>query len=201
MPQNWNFGWKRRKMNSLEILQILSHLPCHTVGVFPSDMIPQTWQKPTAFVFNTDSSKKPGTYWVAVYVDQKSNGYFFDSYGLPADVPSYVQRMRKNCKTLRWNDLQYQIESSTVCGQFCITFLHFMACGIGKEEFFNLFGQDLRKNDEIAKKFLENLRYRKKIKCDSIIGDGQKHIALLPQSCRPKRILHICETLWNDVEY
>ena len=174
-------------MNSLEILQILSHLPCHTVGVYPSDMIPQTWQKPTAFVFNTDNSKRPGAHWVAVYVDEKSNGYFFDSYGVSAYVPEHVNRMRKNCKTIKYNDLQLQSESSTVCGQFCIMFLYFMACGIGAKNFFDLFGADLKKNDKIAREFAKNLQRCKKIKCDAIVGDGQTHVSLLPQSCRPRR--------------
>ena len=69
-------------MNSLEILRALALIPEHTIGVYPSDMIPETWQIPAALVFNTDNSKKPGTHWVAAYVDRDSSGYYFDSYGI-----------------------------------------------------------------------------------------------------------------------
>lgn len=144
-------------MNSLEILRALALIPDHTIGVYPSDMIPETWQIPAALVFNTDNSKKPGTHWVAAYVDRKSSGYYFDSYGIKPYIPDHVMRLRKNCKTLRYNDHQLQSVSSDVCGHFCVMFLYYMACGLGFREFLKLFTLDLHKNDLVVEEFVDEL--------------------------------------------
>lgn len=162
-------------MNSLEILQALAFLPSHTIGVYPSDMIPETWEKPAALVFNTDSSKKPGAHWVATYVNEKSYGYYFDSYGIKPYIPDHVSRLRRNCKTLRHNDQQLQSVSSNVCGHFCIMFLYFMASDIGFQNFLNLFSNDVHCNDAVVKEFVDQLVDRKTAeytKSKTLNGDG-----------------------------
>lgn len=179
-------------MNSLEIWHYLSQIPAHTVGVYPSDTIPESWQKPTAFVFNTDSSKRPGGHWTAVYVDQNSNECYFDSYGLAPFIPNHVNRLRKNCKTLKFNDRQLQSESSAVCGHFCPMFLHYMSCDLGLQRFLDIFTRDLRRNDLIAEEFVENLSQQKKKQKNNrafeLIVNGQRHLSLFSQNCRPKTI-------------
>lgn len=169
-------------MNSLEILRALALIPDHTIGVYPSDMIPETWQIPAALVFNTDNSKKSGTHWVAAYVDRESSGYYFDSYGLKPYIPDHVMRLRKNCKTLRYNDHQLQSVSSDVCGHFCVMFLYYMACGLGFREFLKLFTLDLHKNDLVVEEFVDELVANKVTsrarKSDVLNGSG-----LCSQTC------------------
>lgn len=114
-------------MNSLEILQIIANLPCRSMGVFPSDKIPKRWTRPYAMVFNTDGSKKPGSHWVAIYVDDQFRGWYFDSYGIKPYIPEHINRIRKNCKSLRWNVKHLQSYESTVCGRFCVMFSKFLA--------------------------------------------------------------------------
>ena len=173
-------------MNSLEIHRALMLLPDHTTGVYPSDMIPETWEKPAALVFNTDNSKKPGSHWVATYVDEKSCGFYFDSYGIKPCVPDHVLRLRKNCKKLRHNDRQLQSVSSDVCGHFCIMFLYFMASDIGFQNFSDLFSRDMRRNDLIVKEFVDHLVARKANNYEKInVFNGG---GLYSQICRAKII-------------
>lgn len=174
-------------MNSLEILQLLAHLPNHTIGVYPSDKIPKKWTIPSALVFNTDNSKRPGIHWVSVYVDKNQCGCYFDSYGLAPFVPSHINRIRRNCKNLRWNTVQLQSESSTVCGHFCVMFLYYMSIGFGLEKFLEIFGKDCEKNDAIVEEFVCSFAEKNKNKnADSFIGNGGCCASRYLQSCSAK---------------
>lgn len=179
-------------MNSLELAQLLAPLPNHTVGVYPSDLIPQNWQKPIAFICNIQDSKKSGLHWIAIFVNNKSEGFYFDSYGLAPFVANISNVLRKNCKTIKFNDRQVQSDSSAVCGHFCVMFLYYMAHGIDMQAFLNLFSEkNLLANDEIAEKFVKNLRQRnmsKKNK-DIFVGDGYKNSSLPSQVCRSKKCI------------
>ena len=74
-------------------------------------------------IVNTDDYTKPGMHWVAFYVDESSNGLYFDSFGLPPIIADHINRLRKNCKTFRWNAIQLQNDGSDVCDQYCIVFI------------------------------------------------------------------------------
>ena len=119
--------------------------------------MPRGWTKPTAFVVNTDGHTKPGMHWIGIYVDTEGNALYFDSYGLPPYVPDHIHRLRKNCKTFRWNTTLLQSATSDVCGQYCIMFLYYMSSRLGFTRFLENFSDDLKKNDDIVRKFV----YRK----------------------------------------
>ena len=148
-------------MNSLEISRILSIVRKHTLGVFPADKIVERWQKPCAFVFNTDDSTKPGVHWVAVYFSRDGCGTYFDSFGLEPLIPNHLRLLRKNCRVLRWNTKQLQSNSSKVCGQFCLMFLIHMSRGKTLKQFQNIFSSNLDKNDGIVKDFVKRLNLTK----------------------------------------
>lgn len=147
--------------------------------MFPADQIPRTWMKPTAFVFNTDKHTKPGMHWVAIYVDCNNEGYYFDSYGIPPFVPDHINRLRKNCKHFRWNVKQLQSETSDVCGQFCLMFLHYMSNGSGFKSFLRNFSDDLKKNDSIARSFVTTKTLAKY----NFSGNGGCLVHYLQSSC------------------
>ena len=95
------------------------------IGVFPFDYFPnQRLQAPSNsfyFVFNTDSSSKPGTHWLACYYDLPSNTLeFFDSY---AQTPNFYNLTLPKNLTQEINQTPLQSEFSTVCGQYCIYYL------------------------------------------------------------------------------
>lgn len=140
-------------MNTLEIHETLRNLPLSTRGVYPADEIPRVWTRPAGLIINTDEHDKPGEHWVAMYVDRDGRGWYFDSYGLPPIIPQHIQRLRRNCKFFRYNLKKLQSDSSDVCGQFCVVFLHFMSCGFGMARFNHLFGDDARKNDRLVREY------------------------------------------------
>ena len=141
-------------MDSLQILEILSRFQSHTVGVFPADQILRVWSKPTALVVNTGDHKRPDMHWVAVYVNKSCDGLYFDSFGIPPVIPDHINRLRKYCKSFRWNTVQLQSDTD-VCGQYCIMFLSYMCKGLGFEKFLDNFSKNLVKNDDIVRSFVQ----------------------------------------------
>lgn len=182
-------------MNNLEILDTLHSLPVRTYGVYPSDQIPKVWMKPAALVVNTEDHTKPGSHWIAMFVDKNGKGYYFDSFGRGPHIPEHIARLRKNCKHFRWNTKKLQSEDSDVCGQFCIMFIHYLANGFGMHEFNQLFTSDLKKNDKIAREFYDNLAKKKTLSKNSscqkyyIFGNSKISIMNCVQGCCKKKYL------------
>ena len=104
------------RMNSLQLQQALRHIPAQTLGVFPANKIPIMLTRPCALVANVDESHKPGSHWVAIYIDKHGHGVFFDNYGLPPSVPHHINRLRRNCVVYDWNMQQLQCLDSTCVG-------------------------------------------------------------------------------------
>ena len=123
--------------------------------MYSADQIPLVWGKPAAFVLNTEAHNKPGEHWVAIYVSRGGDGYYFDSFGTPPHVQSHLIRIRRNCRKLRWYTQRLQSRFSNVCGEYCIMFLYYMATGMGIKRFWNNFSNNLEKNDEVARRFVE----------------------------------------------
>jgi hypothetical protein len=91
------------------------------IGVYPRDKIPKIKSYPSCFILNTDTSTEPGEHWLAVYVDQNNECYFFDSYG---NSPKFfgLDNYFSQFKTLTWNKIKLQGNSNN-CGLYCILFL------------------------------------------------------------------------------
>ena len=114
-------------MNSSQIYKILSRDPASArsfAGVFPSDKIPIIQNFPCSIVLNTDKHDEKGTHWLAVYIQDKRNLEFFDSFGLPPqaygeDISKFVE----NYPRIHWNKTILQSLTSNVCGQYCIFFI------------------------------------------------------------------------------
>lgn len=147
------------------------------------------WTKPTAFIVNTDDHTRSGMHWVAMYADKSCSAFYFDSFGLPPFIPDHINRLRKNCKQFRWNNVRLQSDSSDVCGQYCIMFLHYMSAGLGFEKFLENFSADnLRKNDDVVRRYVCCREKKKKIADDDFIGSGGCIVRCL-QSCSSKMSL------------
>ena len=75
-------------MNSRQFSWILSNdkvTSRNFKGVYALDEIVHIKQKsfPSAYVFNLDPSYKPGSHWVAVYINRNGLTEYFDSFGHP----------------------------------------------------------------------------------------------------------------------
>jgi hypothetical protein len=72
---------------------------------------------------NTDPDDRPGTHWVALYIDANSRGEYYDLIGKPPFLRAYVNLMNKHCTCWTYNTIRVQEKCSTVCGHHCIFYL------------------------------------------------------------------------------
>ena len=89
-------------MNTNEITQSIRGLSANSIGVYAADHIPSRLSHPSAIVADLDTSNKPGSHWVAFYIDDHAKGTFSDSYGLPPSSQHHIERLRRNCKWFKW---------------------------------------------------------------------------------------------------
>lgn len=115
----------------MDSLQLASALPdavsphAFPLGVFPRDKIPSRPCKyPSCFIANTDVSDKPGTHWIAYFMDSPYHTEFFDSFGHTPSTYDF-SLIANQC-----NSLQFQSDFSLLCGQFCIYYLYHRSRGI-----------------------------------------------------------------------
>jgi hypothetical protein len=82
-------------------------------------------------IFNLDPHNKPGSHWVAMYIDlNKKVVYFFDSYGSspPSEVQILVERLQEQAQELGfelkydYSKIRHQYENSE-CGVYSIYFI------------------------------------------------------------------------------
>ena len=100
-------------MNSRQLRWILSNdkVTSRTFkSVYALDEIEHIKQKsfPSAYVFNLDPSYKPGSHWVAVYIDRKGRPEYFDSFGRPP--PREIKDFLYTCEE-NWNHNKYPFKN------------------------------------------------------------------------------------------
>jgi hypothetical protein len=144
-------------MNTLQVEDLL-RLDCNLAstfeGVFASDRLPKFSDLKSALVLNFDPISKPGSHWVAIYVDN-GVGEYFDSYGEPPFIGYFVNFLKQNCRTWTYNKKEMQALDSDVCGYYCIWFLSERARGKSLLEITSKFSNNHNKNDLIVKKQVE----------------------------------------------
>ena len=90
------------------------------LGVFARDELPDLIReiRPWCLILNTDPKDKPGTHWLALYVQTDGRIEFFDSFGL-----SPVTYSLDSLDPLH---LLYSFQSPTsfVCGHYCIVYIY-----------------------------------------------------------------------------
>ena len=106
---------------------------------------------------NTDPASKPGSHWVALYVDSYRRGEYFDSYGMPPKIPALLAFLKRNCDTWQYNERRVQGLFSSVCGQFCVYFLLNRAGGTPMEEILARFSpEDFEENDFLVTEWVND---------------------------------------------
>ena len=113
-------------------------------GVFPSDSLPVSFEKPKSFIINLDPRYKEGSHWVAVKFDKYGKGYYFNSFGGPPEgsILSFIEKHSPNGYTFTPD--KYQGNLSTSCGYFCIFFIV-----LGIKKFIKLFTRCKYEKNEI----------------------------------------------------
>ena len=95
-------------MNTLEIDHVLkTHQSTRNVfkGVYARNRLPRKLNVPSALIAigNTDPDDRPGTHWVALYIDANSRGEYYDPTGRPPFLRAYVNFMNKHCTSWTYN--------------------------------------------------------------------------------------------------
>ena len=125
-------------------------------GVFPSDHHPIISRRPCSFIWNTAPSTEEGEHWVALWIDDRNYGYFFDSSGCDPQT-EFLDFFTKNC--VKWTKvIQFPIQGllSNVCGYHCIYFLLRKTRKHGNKGIRSPFSRNLAKNDEFVVKWVKN---------------------------------------------
>jgi hypothetical protein len=141
-------------MNTIEILQKVSHdnaLRPIFLGVFPFNLAPKIHSLPSALILNLDSSKKPGSHWIALYFTTKGICEYFDSYGRKPEA-HILKYIKSNCKKYTFNNTCVQDLWTTSCGQMCLYFLTWRSKGIPFTEIIKSM-----MNDDFIKGFIDAL--------------------------------------------
>lgn len=159
-------------MNSNEISDVLGKVPCFK-GVYAADEFSKIMKlnrkSPAyAFIINTDPSWKPGSHWVAFYIDGKSeNVEFFDSFGYHPQISfltsdyfttyysQYVKK--KNIRTkfkFKTNKQRIQATDSDSCGLFCCMYVYLKCeCRLKIKSFCRLFNTNFQNNESKVSEF------------------------------------------------
>jgi hypothetical protein len=142
-------------MNTIEIEAFIAgDQQCAAVfqGVFSVDTLPST---PRLLICNTDPSYEPGQHWIAICVDDRGIGEFFDSFGRrpTADFKRY---MDEHCSYWTFNSRQLQSIISSFCGFYCCFYCMFRCRGYNMNNIVNRFTRDTAFNDSIVHGFVCN---------------------------------------------
>ena len=84
-------------------------------NVLTADRLPtQIRKRPRGFILNVDTSKGPGTHWIAVYLTSDGKGEFFDSYGQRPEFYSanFETFLQDHSTTFTWNEKTLQTQWS-----------------------------------------------------------------------------------------
>ena len=114
-------------MRTSEINKVLKNNPYsrrYFIGTFAANQCPKTPTPNTCFISNTDPHYLPGQHWIAMYVKNDGNIYYFDPYGIRPITIYHTDFLKKSSDgSGTYNRKQVQQLQSTTCGIHCINFI------------------------------------------------------------------------------
>ena len=139
-------------MLSTEIYEKLKNIK-NFIGVYACDEMPKFIQVfPQCLVANTDNHNQIGSHWIAIFIDDKGGGEYFDSYGLPPMKHEFIQYLENNTKTgFTYNKVSLQCFSCVTCGEYCCAYIIIRSAGYSHRDFLKLFNNNPNTNDYIIK--------------------------------------------------
>jgi hypothetical protein len=131
------------------------------IGVFMKDELLNLPKKRVGnYVVNLQSSTDGnGTHYCALKIYNDGRAVWFDPFGFeaPKEVDKFVGRK------VPYSDKTIQNINSSICGFYCIAFLHYMTQNENKnplnayQSFLNMFSDDVKENRSILQKYLKPL--------------------------------------------
>ena len=140
-------------MNGRQLMCVINcdpEMKQKVIGVFARDQLPgKSEDGPIGMIVNTDTRDKPGTHWLAIYLE-KGVGEFFDSCGRAPDYYSFDFNFK-------FNDKRLQSSTSNVCGQYCLYYLMQRCRNVPMQDIVNSFSDNYAVNDDFVAEIIQNV--------------------------------------------
>jgi hypothetical protein len=106
-----------------KVLRAIPAIDRTLVGIFAADdRLPDLYERPSCYVYNSDSSKEPGEHWTCAFGNTDGSWEYWDSYGLPP-LENIYQQM-KSTGPIVYNKYWLQDPLSNCCSLYVIYFLY-----------------------------------------------------------------------------
>ena len=139
-------------MNGSSIEKALDRCRPTFRGVYSIDTLPTNGRG--LMVVNTDPSDRPGTHWIAIYVDSEGiRGEYFDSLGREPHA-IFRRYLQKNCEDWIYNERQIQSVASRFCGHYCVYYCTLRCHGVDLRRIVSHFTDDTGFNDVLVHDFV-----------------------------------------------
>lgn len=129
-------------------------------GCFAKDEIPPFIGKSQGIIINTDERSKPGTHWIAVYIDSKGRGELFDSLASYDVLKEFDSWLSSICSEYLFPAFPVQSSISKLCGVYAIAFLRLRFENQSFDEVMQVFRRNPVMNDLLLAELLK--RYNNK---------------------------------------
>jgi hypothetical protein len=142
---------------NIDLENLANKMKLNLVGVYSKDTLPSKCYV-GSYIINMESANDgDGSHWTSLYITPKKEVLYFDSFGLapPIEIKEFVSN-----KPVAINTRQIQDKNSTMCGYFCLWFIHYIQQHHKQknifevyDNFLNIFRYDTLRNDEMVKTF------------------------------------------------
>ena len=129
-------------LSNFDIQKIAKHLEIPNFkGVFTRDQLPKKIGNKETGIVNFNTSKEPGSHWVAYFRDG-SKKIYFDSFGqvIPTEIQKYLKtndEYRKNLPVIERNTDVVQEPNTVICGHLCLYVLDNLSKGVNFQDIIN----------------------------------------------------------------
>ena len=129
-------------LSNFDILKIAKYLEIpYFKGVFTRDQLPEKLENKESGIVNFNTSKEPGSHWVAYFRDGNQKIYF-DSFGqvIPTESQKYLktrEEYQNNLPVIQRNTDIVQEPNTVICGHLCLYVLDNLSKGLNFQEIIN----------------------------------------------------------------
>lgn len=118
-------------------------------NVFAANRMPMFVQLPVFIISNLDPDFKPGSHWIAIYIDVNGVGEYFDSFGRKPE--GYHKKfLKRNAKKWFYNHQELQSYLTSVCGKYCLVYLYLKTKNVKMHDFINVFSAVNRISNDVT---------------------------------------------------
>lgn len=156
-------------MDTYQLRYVLLRLiPKMRVGVCSSDQLKSVSENEFAIITNIQNSSEKGLHWVCFFKSHKMEHVeFFDSIG--NDVCDYgldFENFAKKFSYVKSSHVQFQSNTSDICGIYCLWFLKNRSQGISYQKLVTFLSPTNKSiNDHNIKCFIKKIRFPKFSNC------------------------------------